>query len=94
MRAVHPGEILREELDVLNYSINQFAKLLCVPANRIAAILNGQRAVTADTALRLAKFFGMSPEFWLNLQMTYDLKIAIAKVGKKIDKEVHYKDAA
>lgn len=87
LRPLHPGEVLREELDFLKYSANEFAKLLHVPTNRITAILNGKRFISADTALRLAKFFGTTPEFWLNLQMAYDLKIEIAQSGKKIDLE-------
>src|ERR1700722_12213058 len=94
MRAIHPGEILREELEELNFSANRFASLLHVPANRITYILNGQRAITADTALRLAKFFGTTPEFWLNLQNSYDLKIVLKKSGKKIDEDVERREAA
>ena len=96
MRAIHPGEILAEELASLdNMSANQFAKHLAIPTNRVTSIINGTRSITADTALRLAKFFGTTPEFWLNLQDTYDLKVAIRKSGKKIDKEVTpYEEAA
>lgn len=72
---VHPGEILREELTELNLSARGLAHRLDVPANRITAILNEKRSITPDTALRLARYFGTSPEFWLNLQQTYDLKI-------------------
>ena len=70
MRPVHPGEILAEELDELGLSANAMAKDLGVPANRISAILKGQRGVTADTALRLSRYFGTTPQFWLNLQKT------------------------
>lgn len=94
IRPIHPGEILREELEELNYSANRFAALLHVPVNRITHILNGQRSITADTALRLAKFFGTTPEFWLNLQNAYDLKIALQKSGKKIDHDVARREAA
>lgn len=94
MRPIHPGEILREELTELSLSANQLALKLHVPANRITAILNGQRAITADTALRLARFLGTTAEFWLNLQMEYELKTAIATVGKKIVKDVSKRDAA
>ena len=76
MRPVHPGEILAEELEELGLSANAFAKTLGVPTNRIAAILNGQRGVTADTALRLARYFGTGPQLWLNLQQTYELRRA------------------
>lgn len=88
MRAIHPGEILEGELEEIGLSASALARCLAVPANRISFILNGKRAITADTALRLAKFFGTSPEFWLNLQADFDLKIAIKKNGKKIEKEV------
>ena len=76
MRPVHPGEILSEELEELGLSANAFAKTLSVPTNRITAILNGQRGVTADTALRLARYFGTGPQLWLNLQKTYELRRA------------------
>lgn len=94
MRPIHPGEILRDELEELQLSANKFAEKLCVPTNRITEILNGQRAITADTALRLSTFFGTTPEFWLKLQNAYDLKITERKFGKKIKKEVMRKDAA
>src|SRR5262245_4365517 len=94
LRAIPPGEILKEEIDFLGYSANQFAKMLSVPTNRITAILNAQRSITADTALRLAEFFGTTPEFWMNLQTSYDLKITSTKFGKKIKSEVHHKNAA
>jgi addiction module HigA family antidote len=76
MPPVHPGEILREELAELELSARSLAQRLDVPTNRITAILNENRSITPDTALRLARYFGTSPEFWLNLQQTYDLKIA------------------
>ncbi len=88
MRPIHPGEILKDELEELNLSANAFAKALDVPANRITAILNEQRGITADTALRLARFFGNSPEFWMSLQSSYDVKLARAQVGKDIDRNV------
>lgn len=94
MRAVPPGEILRDELVFLGYSANHFAKMLNVPTNRITTILLGQRAITADTALRLAEFFGTSPEFWMNLQTSFDLKTTRAKFGKRIQQEVKHRDAA
>ena len=89
LRAIHPGEILVEELEELELSARAFASELHVPTNRITAIINSQRSITADTALRLAKFFGTAAEFWLNLQMVYDLKMTEQAVGKKISKEVH-----
>jgi antitoxin HigA-1 len=89
MRPIHPGEILREELTEIGISANAFAAAIRVPANRVTGILNGTRSITADSALRLAKYFGTTPEFWLNLQSAYDLKIAKLSAGKKIEKEVH-----
>jgi len=74
--AIHPGEHLAEELKELEMSAAELARKLDVPTNRITGILNGQRAITGDTALRLAHFFGTSPEFWLNLQMLYKLRLA------------------
>ena len=94
MRPIHPGEILREELDTIGLSANSFANKLCVPTNRITGILNGQRAITADTAIRLARFFGTSSEFWLNLQRDYDLKTTLKSVGKKIARDVQPYDEA
>lgn len=94
MRAIHPGEILQAELSELELSANALAKKLHVPANRITAILKGQRGITVDSALRLSLFFGTTPEFWMNLQVTYDLKTLIASEGSKIKKEVEHQDAA
>lgn len=88
MRPVHPGEILRDELDELEISASALAGALAVPANRITAVLNGTRGVSADTALRLSRYLGRSAEFWLNLQKTYELRIAERKVGKEISKRV------
>jgi addiction module HigA family antidote len=82
--AVHPGEHLAEELEALGMSASELARRLDVPPNRITAILNGQRGITGDTALRLAHFFGTSAAFWLNLQNLYEIKIAEQKVGKLI----------
>ena len=80
--AIHPGEHLTEELKELGISAAELARKLDVPTNRITAVLNGQRAITGDTALRLAHFFGTSAEFWLRLLGLYDLRIARKKVGK------------
>jgi addiction module HigA family antidote len=88
MRPIHPGEVLKEELAEINMSANAFAQALHVPANRITAILSGTRSITADTALRISRFFGTTPEFWLNLQTAYDLKVARESVGKKVEQEV------
>src|SRR2546425_12503934 len=82
--AIHPGEHLAEELKELGMSAAELARKLDVPTNRITSILNGQRAITGDTALRLAHFFGTSPEFWLNLQSRYELRLAHKKAGKSI----------
>jgi addiction module HigA family antidote len=82
--AIHPGEQLAEELKVLDMSAAELARQLKVPTNRITGILNGQRAITGDTALRLGHFFGTSPEFWLNLQALYDLRLAERRAGKRI----------
>src|ERR1039457_2763345 len=82
--AIHPGEHLAEELKELGMSAVELARKLDVPTNRITGILNGQRAITGDTALRLAHFFGTSAEFWLNLQSLYDLRIAQKRIGKSI----------
>ncbi len=81
---IHPGDHLAEELKELGMSAAGLARKLDVPTNRITGILNGQRSITGDTALRLAHFFGTSAEFWLNLQSIYDLRIAQKKAGKSI----------
>ena len=82
--AIHPGEHLAEELKALDMSAAELARELDVPTNRITQILNGTRAITGDTALRLAHFFGTSAEFWLNLQGLYELRLAQNKAGKSI----------
>ena len=82
--AIHPGEHLAEELEALDMSAAELARRLKVPTNRITEILNGQRSVTGDTALRLGHFFGTSAEFWLNLQSLYELRLAEHKAGKSI----------
>src|SRR5438034_1806354 len=82
--AIHPGEHLAEELKELSMSAAELARKLDVPTNRITGILNRQRAITGDTALRLAHFFGTSAEFWLNLQSLYELRVAEKKVGRSI----------
>jgi len=88
MRPIHPGEILKDELVEIGMTANAFAHVLHVPANRITAILNGTRSITADTALRISRYFGTTPEFWLNLQTAYDLKVARLAVGGKIELHV------
>ena len=84
--AIHPGEHLAEELSALGMSAAELARQLGVPTNRITEILNRRRAITGDTALRLAHFFGTSAEFWLNLQQLYELRLARAEVGDRVQK--------
>jgi addiction module HigA family antidote len=92
-RPIHPGEHLVKELRELSMSAAELARRLDVPTNRVTGILNGQRALTGDTALRLAHFFGTSPEFWLNLQNLYELRLAEAKSGKAIKRLPRLKQA-
>jgi addiction module HigA family antidote len=82
--AIHPGNQLSEELRTLFMSAAELARNLSVPTNRITQILNGRRAITGDTALRLAHFFGTTPEFWLNLQNLYELRLAQQRSGRAI----------
>lgn len=82
--AIHPGRHLAEELQELRMSAAELARKLQVPTNRITAILNGRRAITGDTALRLAHFFGTTAEFWLNLQSLYEIRRAQRKAGRSI----------
>ena len=82
--AIHPGEHLAEQLESLDMSASALARQLGVPTNRVTGIINGQRAITGDTALRLGHFFGTSAEFWLNLQATYDLRQAERRAGPSI----------
>jgi len=84
LTAIHPGEHLAEELEALDMSAAELARKINVPTNRITQTLNGTRAITGDTALRLAHFFGTSAQFWLNLQSLHDLRLAQEKVGKSI----------
>ena len=88
LTAIHPGEHLAEELEASNMSAAELARQLDVPTNRITSIINGQRSITGDTALRLAHFFGTSAEFWLNLQSTYDLRKAEIERGAAIRDQV------
>lgn len=83
-RAVHPGEILAEELRSAGVSPTELARLINVPPNRVTQIIHGLRGVTGDTALRLGHWFGTHPEFWLNLQSAYDIRVAEEKAGKAI----------
>lgn len=82
--AIHPGEHLAEELSELGVSAAELARQLDVPVNRITGIINGQRGITADTALRLGHWFGTSPEFWLNLQALYELRLARREIGDRL----------
>ena len=81
---IHPGEVLSDDLKALRMSAAELARQLKVPTNRVTEVLNGQRAVTGDTALRLAHFFSTSAQFWLNLQSNYELRLAEQKAGKVI----------
>ncbi len=94
MRPVHPGEILRAELDELAMSAKAFAEALDVPANRISAILKGQRGISADTALRLSRYLGTTPQVWLNLQKAFELRVAEVGSGKEITKRIKPRTAA
>jgi len=86
---ITPGEVLLEEfLKPMGITQNQLAKDINVPANRVSQIIHGKREITADTALRLGKYFGIEAEFWLNLQVRYNMKIARDELGEKIEKEV------
>lgn len=92
---VHPGEILREDLmKPLGLSINALARDLHVPVTRVSEIVNGRRSITADTALRLARYFGNTPQFWLNLQAAYDLEVATRRSVGQIERDVHPREAA
>jgi addiction module HigA family antidote len=81
---IHPGEILAEELEELGVSPTELSRQIRVPANRISQIINGKRAITGDTALRLAHWFGASPQFWMNLQALYDVRLAEQQAGTEI----------
>lgn len=88
MQPVHPGRILKRELRAREMSANRLALALRVPSGRITSILNGKRSITPDTALRLARYFGNSARFWMNLQTRYDLATAEREIGDKIEEEV------
>src|SRR4051812_34638727 len=85
---IHPGKILREDLDDSGISINRLGRDLRVPVNRISEIINGKRGITADTALRLARYFGTSAQYWLNLQSRYDLEVAEVEKLAGIERDV------
>ena len=95
MRPIHPGEILREEFLVpLAMTAHALSQAIRVPATRVNDIVNGRRGVTADTALRLARYFGNSPEFWLNLQAAHDLRVAEREAAARIEREILPRAAA
>ena len=94
MPATHPGEHLRDELDWLGMSANAFAAALGVPTNRITGILNGTRAISADTALRLARYFGTTAQFWLNLQNELDLREMKMKIAPELERINVYSHSA
>jgi addiction module HigA family antidote len=92
---VHPGVILKADLlEPLGMSINNLATELKVPANRLSQIISGKRGISPDTSLRLARYFGFSPEFWLNMQSQYDLEIIRRQSMRKIEKEIKPREAA
>src|SRR5512146_814008 len=89
LEPIHPGEILLEEfMKPMGISINRLARDIAVPPGRVSAIVNGKRAITADTALRLSRYFGTSPEVWMGLQADYELRIARRTVGSEVEKRV------
>lgn len=90
---IHPGRFLADELEALEMSVPQVAEVLHVPANRIYQLLKGQRAMTADTALRLSQWLGTSAEMWLNLQKLYELRLAEQRAGEKIRKMIVRREA-
>ena len=84
MRAVHPGEVLKDELEELGVTPTEFARQIDVPPNRVSQIIAGKRAVTGDTALRFGHWFGTDPQFWLNLQSAFEIRVAEEKTGREI----------
>jgi addiction module HigA family antidote len=91
---IHPGGLLRDEIGEIGVSLNELARALRVPMNRISAIVNGKRAITVDTAMRLAGYFGTSPLYWLNLQVAYHLEVAGQEIQPRIEREVPPRTAA
>jgi addiction module HigA family antidote len=88
MKPIHPGRILKREMSVRSLSANKLALALCVPSGRITQILNGKRGISAETALRLSRYFGNSAQFWMNLQSRYDLALVEQNIGAKVIAEV------
>jgi addiction module HigA family antidote len=90
LEPIHPGEILLEEfMKPMGVSINRLARDIAVPPGRVSAIVNGKRSITADTAIRLGRYFGTSPEVWTGLQSDYELRIAQRTIGPEIEKRIH-----
>jgi addiction module HigA family antidote len=85
---IHPGEILKDEFEEIGMSANAVALALRIPANRLTEIINGKRSITADTAMRLGRFFGTSAQMWMNLQSRYELEAAEDRLAERIDREV------
>jgi addiction module HigA family antidote len=94
MRPVHPGEILGEELEELSMSAEALATALDIPTARVTKILEGERGMTADTALRLARYLGTTPQLWLNLQKTFELRVAEIERGREIAERVRPRETA
>ena len=94
LRPVHPGEILREELAELGMSASALAEALAIPTDRITAVLRGERGITADMALRLSRYLGTTPQLWLNLQQTFELRVAELQTGQDIVERVMPREAA
>lgn len=92
MIPVHPGRILKRELQARSLSANKLALALRVPSGRVTSILNRKRAITPETALRLARYFGNSPQFWMNLQTSYELQVAEQTIGERVTAEVDAAD--
>ena len=90
MVSVHPGRILKRELAARGLSANKLALALRVPSGRVTSVLNGKRAISPDTALRLARYFGISAQFWMNLQTRFDLTVAEQELGERIEAEVEH----
>jgi antitoxin HigA-1 len=90
LKPIHPGEILLEEfMKPMGISINRLARNIDVPPGRVSAIVNGKRAITADTAIRLSRYFGTSPEVWMGLQADYELRVAQRVIGPEVEKRVN-----
>jgi addiction module HigA family antidote len=86
--AIHPGEHIADELEAQGLSASELARILHIPANRLTEIIRGRRGISADTALRLAWWLGTSPEYWMNLQRNYELRLAEAAHGEEIRREI------